>query len=72
MSMDKETEKLVNEILRFCDATGMKPTTFGAKTMADGKFVGRLQAGGSTSLRNAAKVRAFIAANRKKKRKVKA
>jgi hypothetical protein len=63
--------RMLSEIEAFLglDGVSMTETTFGRLAVNDGKLVPRLRAGGSCTLTTADKVRAFITANRPKKRK---
>lgn len=54
-------ESLLSEIDGFLSATGIAETTFGLKVVNDGKFVGRLRAGGDVTGGTVDRVRAFIA-----------
>jgi hypothetical protein len=58
------TQILLEDIERFLVAAGMEPTTFGQKAVRDWKLVERLRGGGSVTLRNADRLRAFMAAYR--------
>lgn len=60
--MDTETKKLVAEIEAFCDKSHIAVSTFGTRAMNDCNFVKRLKAGGSTSLKNASRVRDYMQA----------
>lgn len=55
-----ETRKLVEEIEAFLLVAQMAETTFGRKSVNDGKLLSRLRAGGSVNLEKAAQIRRFI------------
>lgn len=52
--------QLLSEIEAFLRNRKMKETTFGRFAVNDGKFVGRLRAGGSLTVTTLEKVRAYI------------
>lgn len=52
---------LLTEIDRFLAFTGMRPTTFGLKSVKDPHFVSRLRNGGDVKTTTATKVREFMA-----------
>lgn len=54
------TQSLLNEIEAYLSKADMAESTFGRKTVNDGKLLSRLRAGGSVSLDTAAKLRAFM------------
>ena len=56
-------DDLVDEIRQYCAAAGIRPTTFGAYAVGDGKLIRRLEAGGEIMPRTTRKIRAFIAEN---------
>lgn len=55
--------ELLDEVDRFLARTEMAPTRFGLETLADGGLVKSLRSGRSLSLRNAAKLVAFMSAH---------
>jgi hypothetical protein len=57
-----EALTLLREIERFLDLHAMAPSTFGRKSVNDGKLVARLREGGGVTLQTAADIRRFIAA----------
>lgn len=61
--MDETQEKLLAEIEAFLRRCPMAETTFGAKAVNDGKFMGRLRSGANMTLGTIARVRAYIRAN---------
>ncbi len=54
---------ILKEIDDFLEHSGMAESTFGKKTLNDGKLVDRLRKGGDVVSRNLDKIREFIAAN---------
>lgn len=56
---DSETT-LLNEIDDFLSVSNLSATAFGEKVMNDRHLVRRLKAGGSVTLKTAAKIRTFI------------
>ncbi|MGU3417684.1 hypothetical protein [Methylobacterium sp. D54C] len=58
-----ETGQLLREIECFIRDARMAASTFGRKSVNDGKLVGRLQAGSTVTLEKAARIRAFIRDN---------
>lgn len=55
-------EQLLTEIDSYCEAAGMKETTFGRLAVNDGKFVGRLRDGKDITIGTFERIRDFIAA----------
>lgn len=55
---------LLDEIEAFLSDTGMGDSTFGHRTVNDGKLVKRLRAGGSVLLPTAEKILEFIESER--------
>lgn len=55
---------LLSDIRAFCEAHGMKPTTFGLLAMKDKPFVQQLEAGRRCWPETEAKVRRFMATYR--------
>lgn len=55
---------LLQEIDAFIAERSMAETTFGRRSVNDGKFVARLRAGGNITFSTAERVRAFIRAER--------
>lgn len=55
-----ETESLIHEIEAYCRRTDTAESTFGRHAVNDGKFVGRLRAGKSVTLKTLNRVRAFM------------
>jgi hypothetical protein len=51
---------LLDEIDAFLADRGMAETTFGRRSVNDGKFVARLRSGGNITFATAARVRDFI------------
>ena len=64
-----ETQSLLARIEAYCDANKVSLTTFGRKVVNDGKFVGRLQQGGTITLQTFARVNDFLAQTEPKRRK---
>ena len=62
IALMSETEKLLREIEAFLKSAKISATTFGRKTVNDGKLVPRLRSGGSVTLDKAAHIRRCIAA----------
>lgn len=63
--MTQTDEKpLLKQIDEFLEETGMAETTFGKKSVNDGKFVGRLREGKRVWPETADKATGFIAAER--------
>ena len=54
-------DELLVEIEDFCARVGIAVSTFGRLAVNDGKFVGRLRAGGTLTVETVEKVRAYIA-----------
>lgn len=63
---------LLREIETFVRRHGIAETTFGRMSVNDGKFVGRLRAGGGVGIDTVQKVREFIAKGMQKPKKAKA
>ncbi len=55
--------QLLEEVDRFLSRTEMAPTRFGLEALSDGGLVKGLREGRSLSLKNAAKLVAFMAAH---------
>ena len=55
-----EAEALLREISAFCRQTQMAESTFGRRSVNDGKFVSRLKYGGDVTTTTVEKVRSFI------------
>ena len=55
-----QAETLLREIAAFCRETRMAESTFGRRSVNDGKFVGRLKHGGDVTISTVEKVRSFI------------
>lgn len=62
--------KLLSEIERYLVAADMHASTFGLLALNDGKLVMRLRAGSSVTLRTADKIRAWMAENRPRRRRL--
>ena len=58
-----ESEALIGEIVDYCRKAGVAESTFGRFSVNDGKFVGRLRAGGRITTTTFERVRSFISAN---------
>ena len=56
-----DTEALLSKIEEYCRQAGVAESTFGRRAVNDGKFVGRVRAGGGVTKRTAAQARAYIA-----------
>ena len=54
-------QKLLTEIETFLKRAGMNDSSFGHKTVNDGKLVDRLRSGGSVTLNTAERIREFMA-----------
>lgn len=55
------TDDLLSRIRAFCAERKMAETTFGRLAVNDGKLVGRLQDGGTISLRTLARIESTLA-----------
>lgn len=55
-----ETSALLQEIEAFIARADMAASTFGRKSVNDGKLVGRLRSGSTVTLEKAARIRRFI------------
>jgi len=62
--MDDQSE-LLRQIEEYCRAAGIAESTFGKKSVNDGKFVGRLRDGKRVTTATVGRVRGFLAANAK-------
>jgi hypothetical protein len=62
------TEQLLDEIEQFLDETLMRASTFGHKTVADGKLVERLRKGRTVTLDTASAIRQFMTEQRRERR----
>lgn len=51
---------ILEQIDRYLEKTGMRPTTFGLKAINDPHLVGRLRAGGDVTTRTAERLRDFM------------
>ena len=58
-----DAEPLLRQISQYCREARMAESTFGRLAVNDGKFVGRLRAGGRTTSETDLRVRAFMAAH---------
>ena len=56
-----DAQPLLRQISQYCREAHMAESTFGRLVVNDGKFVGRLRAGGRTTAETEARVRAFMA-----------
>jgi hypothetical protein len=63
-----DEKALLAEITAYCEASGMKPSTLGLKSLGNSRFVDRLRRRIAKSEEDAAAVRAFMAANPPAKR----
>ena len=63
MSSMSSEQKLLQEILAFCRATGMAETTFGQQAVHEWSLVERLRSGRTVTLRIADMARTFIQEN---------
>lgn len=54
------TSAILTRIETYCSVAGIAETTFGKRTVNDGKFVGRLRSGGSMTLRTLDRIEAFL------------
>jgi len=59
---------LLAEIASFCRDSGMAESTFGRRAVNDGKFVARLRFGGRVTTQTEARIREFIAQQRRGRR----
>lgn len=57
------TQQLVEQIEAFHQATGMKHTTIGAKSIENGHMWKRLSSGGTISLKSADRIRSWLTEN---------
>lgn len=57
-----QAQSFLSEIEKFLVISRMRASTFGHKTVNDGKLVDRLRDGGSVTLTTAERIRKFIAA----------
>lgn len=71
LEMMSTREQLLREIEAFLADTGMSAGRFGQSTVGDRAFVGTLRRGRDPMLRTVDRIRAFIAAERGKKRRPK-
>lgn len=58
--MPTETQKLLTEIEAFLAKFEMADSTFGRKSVNDGKLVARLREGSSVTLNTAARIREYM------------
>jgi hypothetical protein len=58
------TQQLLSEIEKFCQRTGIQPSTLAKVAVGNGKLPDRLRDGGDVSLRTAEQIRAFMASYR--------
>lgn len=58
-----EADELIESIESYCRQTGMAESTFGRRSVNDGKFVGRLRGGKSVTLRTMERIQSFMQAN---------
>jgi hypothetical protein len=56
-------EQFLKECLDYCEARGLKHSTFGTYAASDGKFLQRLEDGGQCLPSTMERVRAYMAAN---------
>ena len=61
MNSMNDVKSILNEIESFCRKHDLAETTFGKQAVNDGKFVARLRAGKSVTLRTLERVRAYMA-----------
>lgn len=61
--MDAEIETLLTEVDGYLAKTGMAPSTFGRKTVNDGKCIDRLRSGGRAWPETIDAIRQFMASN---------
>ncbi|WP_375553365.1 hypothetical protein [Roseovarius mucosus] len=54
---------IIKEIETYCAQAGIKPSTFGFRAVADGKFFERIKRGGRCWPETEEKVRAYMAEN---------
>jgi hypothetical protein len=62
--MDPLFESFMQEIAAFLAESGMAETTFGARSVNDGKLLDRLRANGNVTTRTMRRVEQFIATQR--------
>src|SRR3970040_2274741 len=60
MNSMNDMKSILNEIEAFCRKQDLAETTFGKQAVNDGKFVARLRAGKSVTLRTLERVRAYM------------
>jgi len=58
--MSTETQNLLADIRQFCTRRNIEPATFGLRAVNDGKFVRRLEQGGTCTLKTLEKARRYI------------
>jgi hypothetical protein len=58
-----DDKSLLAEITAYCEASGMKPSTLGLKSLGNSRFVDRLRRRIAKSEEDAEAVRAFMRAN---------
>jgi len=61
--MTTTQDQFLSEVDRYLTAKGMAETTFGRRAVNDGKFLGRLRAGGTVTTRTIDRARAWMTAN---------
>jgi hypothetical protein len=60
-------QQLLDEVLAYCKVHGLDRTTFGLEAVHDGHFVRRLEAGRIPKIPTMDRVRAYMAASKKRK-----
>ena len=55
-----DNDRLLDDIVAFCQRVGMAESTFGRRVVNDGKFVSRMRSGGRVTTHTVDRVRAFM------------